>query len=248
VSSPVPRLYTDLASWWPLLSHPDDYAAEAEFCRRALVEAARIPVREVLELGSGGGHTASHLKAHFELVLVDLAPAMLKQSRLLNPECEHVHGDMREVRLPRRFDAVFVHDAVSHVLTEDDLGRVFATAWHHLRPGGAALFCPDHTRESFQPFTSHGGHDRRLRGMRYLEWTHDPDPADCEYQTEMAYLLREGDEYRVVQDRLMMGLFPRARWLELLADQGFAASAVGRAVTDPAAGGSEAFLGRRPAE
>jgi hypothetical protein len=45
-----------------------------------------------------------------------------------------------------------------------------------------------------------------------------------------------------------MGLFPRARWLELLADQGFAASAVGRAVTDPAAGGGVAFLGRRPAE
>ena len=24
-----PRLYTDLSDWWPLLSHPDDYAEEA---------------------------------------------------------------------------------------------------------------------------------------------------------------------------------------------------------------------------
>ncbi|MFO7674888.1 MAG: class I SAM-dependent methyltransferase [bacterium] len=241
-------MYTDLASWWPVLSSPEEYADEAEQYRQALVGAARIPVREVLELGSGGGNNASHLKAHFELVLVDLSPAMLRVSRSLNPECEHVHGDMREVRLPRRFDAVFVQDAVSHILTDEDLARVFATAWHHLRPGGVALFCPDFTRETFRPYTSHGGHDRRLRGMRYLEWAHDPDPADTEYQTEMAYLLREGDEYRVVQDRSKMGLFPRGTWLDLLGGQGFEASAVQFPVADTDKGGSEGFLARRPGE
>lgn len=248
MAEPTPRLYDDLASWWPLMSSPDDYAEEAERFRQAIVEAARIPVREMLELGSGGGHTASHLKAHFELVLVDLSPAMLKQSRLLNPECEHVHGDMREARLPRRFDAVFVHDAVSHMLSEDDLGRLFATAWHHLKPGGVALFCPDFTRETFQPYTAHGGHDRRLRGMRYLEWAHDPDPADTECQVEVAYLMREGDEYRVAQDRFRMGLFPRSTWLELLEQQGFEASVVRFPVADPAQGGAESFLGVRPGE
>jgi len=247
VSGPLPRLYDDLASWWPLLSSPEEYVAEAEFYRRTLTGAA-IPVREVLELGSGGGHNATHLKASFEMVLVDLAPAMLKQSRLLNPECEHIHGDMREVRLPRRFDAVFVHDAVSHMLSEEELARVFATAWHHLRPGGLALFCPDHTRETFAPYAAHGGHDRRLRGMRYLEWAHDPDPADTEYRVEMAYILREGEEYRVVQDRLAMGLFPRATWLDLLSAQGFAAAAVPHATASPAEGGGEVFTGLRPVE
>ena len=28
--SGLPRLYTDLAPWWPLLSSPDDYVEEAE--------------------------------------------------------------------------------------------------------------------------------------------------------------------------------------------------------------------------
>ena len=32
----LPRLYTDLAAWWPVLSNPDDYAEEAEFYRRFL--------------------------------------------------------------------------------------------------------------------------------------------------------------------------------------------------------------------
>jgi len=90
-----PRLYTDLASWWPLLSDPDgdDYAEEAAFARQVLIDACDAPPRTLLELGSGGGNNASHLKAHFQLTLVDLSPDMLAVSRALNPECDHVEGD-----------------------------------------------------------------------------------------------------------------------------------------------------------
>ena len=109
----LPRLYGELAEWWPLLSAPEDYADEAAEYRRLIEEGARIPIREVLELGSGGGNNASHLKARFALTLVDRSPGMLEVSRRLNPECEHVQGDMRSVRLRRTFDAVFVHDAIA---------------------------------------------------------------------------------------------------------------------------------------
>src|SRR5262252_6393740 len=51
-----PKLYTELASWFHLLSSPQDYAEEAEFAGKTLIEASRIPIREVLELGSGGGN------------------------------------------------------------------------------------------------------------------------------------------------------------------------------------------------
>jgi hypothetical protein len=220
-SAALPRLYTDLAAWWPLLSSPDDYAEEAEFYRRCLLKAARPPVRTLLELGSGGGNNASHLKAHFELTLVDVAPAMLKVSRNLNPECEHIHGDMREVRLGRGFDAVFVHDAVDYMTSEADLARAIETAWVHCRPGGAALFCPTHVRETFRPDTSHGGHDRMLRSMRYLEWTRDPDPNDTTITTDFAYILSDAAGVRVEYDHHVMGLYPRATWLALLAKQGF---------------------------
>ena len=65
------RLYTDLAAWWPLLSAPADYAEEAAFYRQLLDEAIAPPARTLLELGSGGGNNASHLKAHFDMTLVD---------------------------------------------------------------------------------------------------------------------------------------------------------------------------------
>jgi hypothetical protein len=53
---------------------------------------------------------------------------MLELSRGLNPECEHVVGDMRPLHLGRQFDAVFVHDAVMYMTTEDDLRQAMETA------------------------------------------------------------------------------------------------------------------------
>src|SRR5438046_2614247 len=65
------QLYGDLAAWWPLISAPEEYTEEAATAA-AVLNSASIPVRDVLELGSGGGHNAVHLKKHFRLTLVDL--------------------------------------------------------------------------------------------------------------------------------------------------------------------------------
>src|SRR2546423_15470392 len=94
------RLYADLASWWPLISAPQEYTEEAATAATILNSAA-IDVHEVLELGSGGGHNAIHLKQRFRLTLVDLSADMLEMSRRLNPECAHHQGDMRTLRLGR---------------------------------------------------------------------------------------------------------------------------------------------------
>lgn len=218
------KLYRELASWWPLLSAPADYAEEAAFYVKLLVAAMEGAPKSLLELGSGGGSNASHMKARFEsLTLVDLSPGMLQVSRELNPECEHIEADMRTVRLEREFDCVFVHDAVCYMTTEEDLGRAIETAYLHCRRGGAALFAPDYVREKFHPTTEHGGHDSDDggKGLRYLEWAWDPDPTDTLYTVDYAYLLREGVEVRVVHDRHEEGLFARGDWLRLLSEAGF---------------------------
>lgn len=220
------HLYGDLAGWWPLISAPDHYTEEAATVAEVL-DSASIDVREVLELGSGGGHNASHLKARFALTLVDLSEDMLAVSRRLNPECAHHQGDMRTIRLGRSFDAVFVHDAVDYMTTEADLRQVIETAFAHCRPGGIAVFVPDHITENFQPLTDHGGSDDPSgRGARYLAWTWDPDPADTWIVSEYAFLLRDADgSVRVVHDTHRTGLFSRSVWLGLLAAAGFHAEA-----------------------
>jgi SAM-dependent methyltransferase len=242
------RLYRELAAWWPLFSAPAEYAEEAAIYRRVLAEAAQPPLTSVLELGSGGGNNASHLKEHLELTLVDLSPGMLEVSRGLNPECEHVVGDMRTVRLGRVVDAVFVHDAVNYMTTEQDLRMAMETAFVHCRPGGAALFAPDHLRENFRTGTDHGGHDGGGRGVRFLEWTWDPDPLDTTYLVDYAYLLRNADgSVEVEHDRHVEGLFPRATWLRLLNQVGFRARPVPIEHSELEPGSYEVFVGARPA-
>ena len=63
---------------------------------------------------------------------------MLEVSKALNPQCEHILGDMRTLRMDRSFDAVFIHDAIMHMTTREDLRAAMETAFVHCRPGGAA--------------------------------------------------------------------------------------------------------------
>ena len=171
---------------------------------------------DLLELGCGGGSFASHLKQQFKLTLTDLSEGMLSQSRAINPEAEHLIGDMRSLRLNRQFDYVLVHDAVCYMTTLADLRAAIETAAVHCRPGGTVIFLPDYVAETFEPGTDHGGEDAADgRGFRYLEWHADPDPSDTTYIVDYAFILREANgEVRVEHDRHIEGLFPRAVWLE----------------------------------
>ena len=114
----VTELYESIADWWPVISPPSEYAEEAALYVEMIQGAARHSgsgsVREVLELGSGGGNNASHMKRAFSMTLVEpadrmraepsaqprvhaparrhaLRPTRLHLRRGLRPRCDHVH-------------------------------------------------------------------------------------------------------------------------------------------------------------
>jgi len=242
-------LYGDeLAPWFHLLTPPSEYADEAAFALGLFREHIVGPLETALELGSGGGNMASHLKRSLALTLSDVSPAMLAISATINPECEHLIGDMRTLRLGRAFDAVLIHDAICYMTTEDDLRAALATAALHLRPGGVAVFAPDHIRDRFAVGTDHGGEDgpslpdgRPGPALRYLEWTTDPDPSDATYRVDYAVLMRDtGGTVVVRHDVHIEGLFDRDTWLGLIESVGLRA----HAVDDP--DDRAIFVGRRP--
>ncbi|MCB9760659.1 MAG: methyltransferase domain-containing protein [Alphaproteobacteria bacterium] len=239
------RLYDELADWWPVLSPPEDYADEAGVYLDLLQQGADGPLRRVLELGSGGGHLASHMPDALELVLVDASPAMLAASRRLNPGRAHVQGDMRTLRLGQSFDAVLLHDAVMYMRTEAELRAALDTLFAHCRPGGGALVLPDHVRETFQEGLSVcGGDAPDGRSARLMEWAWDPDPADTTFRVDFSFLLRDADGgMRAVHDPHTQGLFDRPTWRRLFAEAGFTLL---EPDVMPGLEIGEVFLARRP--
>jgi SAM-dependent methyltransferase len=148
------KRYSDWTTWWPLVHPPEGCAEEAAAFCHLLHDLHPRPVPDqpqtMVEFGCGGGGNASYLKTNFTMTLVDLSPQMLAISRDLNPECEHLLGDMRTVRLGRQFDVVFIHDAIMYMTTASDLRQALATAYCHCKPGGVALFYLSGVRKTFQ--------------------------------------------------------------------------------------------------
>ena len=226
MTSDGPQLYNELADWYHLLTAPHEYVEEAAAYRDLIEEVGRRPIETILELGTGGGANASHLKDHYQLTLTDISEPMLAQSRKINADCEHIQGDMRSMRLDRTFDCVLIHDAIDYMTTQDDLHAALRTAAAHLQRDGLALLFPDHIKDTFEDSSDHGGFNGDDgRGLRYLEWTWDPDPNDDTYTADYAYLLRDrSGEVRVVHDRHICGLFHKDAWLDLMRSAGFEAS------------------------
>ena len=129
---------------------------------------------------------------------------------------------MRTLRLDRQFDVVLVHDAIMYATEPGDVLATLRTAasplppWWHGR--GTAGLCPGnvHARDR--------GWRRGRRGwagLRYIEWSWDPDPTDHTYVVDYAFLLREADgSVSVFHDRHVEGLFARAEWLSWFPDAG----------------------------
>ncbi|MCB2155241.1 class I SAM-dependent methyltransferase [bacterium] len=244
--APNTRMYSDLAKYWPLISAPEDYAPEAAFWLAALRDHLGPGKHALLELGVGGGNNLSHFAAEFDVVAVDLSAEMLVHSRRINPSVEHHVGDMRTVRVDRTFDAVIIHDAINYITTEDDLLTTFRNAFDHLRSGGIFITSPDFTCETFHPpFVEHTTRRNAETELTYLEYTHDPDPADTAIETIFFFIIREQGQVHTVEDRHTTGLFPHAMWLSLLERAGFEASTREYPVHDDERQ-AWLFVGRKP--
>lgn len=238
-------LYHELAPWYRLVDPPEDHRDEAASYQAALERAASPRPETLLELGAGAGHNAFHLKQRFRCTLTDIAEGMQALSRELNPECEHILGDMRTLRLDRTFDAVLVHDAVVYMTSEDDLLAAARTAFVHTRPGGAAVFAPDCVRETFRDSTEIISGDEGTRALRGMEWSWDPDPTDDTYMVEYSFLLREGTSVKAVHERHVEGLFSTATWRRILTSVGYRVDTFERPIDEDGAV-DEVFLCRRP--
>lgn len=242
-------LYSRYADWWPLLSAPEEYEEDAQLYHEIISEHCSYTPKTMLELGSGGGNTASHLTKHYNITLCDISEHMLNVSKKCNPTCPHVCGDMRTVRLAKQYDVVLIHDAIGYMNTKQDLQAAIKTAFLHCKPGGISILIPDYTTETFRPATYHGGHDGEEHSMRFLQWDHDPTPRDGQYQIDFVYLFHRNNQPspECVAETHTCGLFKTKEWLSWMKKAGFKACCETIETEELVSGQYKVFVGKKSA-
>lgn len=173
------RLYDDLSYLMPMLCPVEGYEEEAQRWKKLLIEKLGGRGKKILELGVGGGCNLSYLTQDFEAEASDLSQKMLDLCHSLNPHIPLHLGDIRSIRLNKKFDGVLIHDAASYLLTEEDIRQTAAAAAAHLNRGGVFIISPDYFKETFEdPDTEISTFNDGKIEMTYFQYSYDPDPED----------------------------------------------------------------------
>ena len=116
-----------------------DYAAEsAELV--GLVAARRPEAVAWLDVACGTGAHLEHLRSRFEVVGVDLDPAMLQRARERLPGVTLLEADFRTFALGRTFDVVScLFGSIGYAEGEVELRAALGSMAAHLAPGGVLI-------------------------------------------------------------------------------------------------------------
>ena len=122
-----------------------DYSGECDLIERVVPRpVGRAP--RILDLGCGtGGHALMLARRGFEVVGVDLSASMVavakKKAEAQRLAIDWRVGDLVDVRVSGKFDAVAIMFAVLGYVTDTDrLRRAFTNARRHLDSGGKLIF------------------------------------------------------------------------------------------------------------
>jgi SAM-dependent methyltransferase len=136
----------DYADSYDTLYADKDYGAECDLLEEIFRRTDR-PVRSVLDLGCGTGrHSVELARRGYELVGVDISRGMLERARrrALGEAASgttFMLGDIQEIQIGRRFDAVVSMFAVlGYQIGDSAVRATLANVRRHLEPGGTFVF------------------------------------------------------------------------------------------------------------
>ena len=212
--------YNELAWTEDYLADPSDYEDEVKEFISLIRGVSAEPVHTMLHLGCGAGGHDRYFKKHFQITGVDISAGMLDKAKETNPEIEYIEGDMRTIRLNRRFDCVVIPDSIDYMVSLDDLKQAIQTSAVHLKSGGVLLIAAK-TEETFQNNNFAYTGEKDDIHVTLLENNYINPYAPNTYEITMVYLIRQkGKLTKYIEDSLA-GLFPQAAWDDLLREAGF---------------------------
>jgi SAM-dependent methyltransferase len=138
----------DYSEAYDAIYRAKDYEGEVDLIERILLRHGLAGPRRLLDLGCGtGNHALPLARRGHSVVGIDRSPSMLARARAkasampVRSAIEFLEGDIRELALGTRFDAVLMMFTVlGYQFEEADLMAALATVRRHLDPGGLYVF------------------------------------------------------------------------------------------------------------
>ncbi len=203
--------FNELAWVDDYLTSPEEYEEEVRGYISLLEQQGVKSPGTLLHLGCGGGGHDRIFRQYFSVTGVDISPGMLARACAANPDIEYLDGDMRSIRLNRRFDAVVIPDSIDYMVTIEDLRQAINTAVTHLRTGGVLLVVGK-TEETFRNNNFVYTGERDGIHVTLFENNHRSHNNPGTYEAVLVYLIRQQEELSIRTERHELGLFPLKTW------------------------------------
>ena len=141
------NVFENYANYYDLLYQDKNYHAEVDYID-SLIKKYSNNSNSILELGCGTGkHAALLVEKGYNIWGVDISEKMIKLAKDFEKQANLFEklsfslGDMKSVRLNRKFDVVTsLFHVVSYQTTNQDLQKTFSTANLHLKKDGIFIF------------------------------------------------------------------------------------------------------------
>lgn len=137
-------IFDNSSRYYDLLYQDKNYELETQQVN-SLIKLLVPNARELLELGCGTGrYSFEFVRCGYSVHGVDISKEMLQeaeQKKGLDRSISFSVGDMRTVRLGKKFDVVAsLFHVMSYQTTNQDVFNALKTMKEHLGPGGIAFF------------------------------------------------------------------------------------------------------------
>lgn len=134
------------ANFYDIFYHDKNYEKECDCLEQIFGQFSKKKIKSILDLGCGtGNHALPLAQRGYSVTGVDISESMLRQahkkSSLNDGKVEFIRGDIRHVRLKKKYDsAIMMFAVLGYQLNNSDVLKTLQTVRQHLSSGGLFIF------------------------------------------------------------------------------------------------------------
>ena len=142
------EIFNTYSDYYDLLYQDKDYASEVEYIHQ-LIQSNHPNATSILNLGCGtGNHDFFLVEKGYQITgidfsqkNIDIASNKLLTSNTTDADLHFIKGDIRNIRLEKKFDIVLaLFHVISYQVSNRDILAAFSTAKAHLGKNGLFIF------------------------------------------------------------------------------------------------------------